>query len=87
MLSSDIYPIMLDLEWVAFSLKVNHSNACLWYDLNDGQDQRKLGALVVADREELRAAAKKRMQAKGSQSAEPADSDLRACIEAELRTL
>jgi long-chain acyl-CoA synthetase len=51
-----------------------------------GQDQRKLGALVVVDKEELRAAAKERMQAKGSQEAEPSDSDLRACIEAELRT-
>lgn len=50
-----------------------------------GQDQRKLGALVVVNKEEVQAAAQEKMQAKGS-NAEPTDSDLRACIQEELRT-
>lgn len=50
-----------------------------------GQDQRRLGALVVANKDELYAAAKERMQAKGN-TAEPSDADLRACIREELRT-
>lgn len=49
------------------------------------QDQRRLGALVVANKDELYAAAKERMQAKGN-TAEPSDADLRACIREELRT-
>jgi len=53
--------------------------------LNDWQDQRRLGALIVVNKDEVRAAAKERMKAKGNQ-AEPTESDLRACIQEELRT-
>ena len=49
------------------------------------QDQRKLGALVVVDKDELRAAVKERMQANGN-NGEPTDADLRACIREELKT-
>jgi hypothetical protein len=49
------------------------------------QDQRKLGALIVVNKDDLRAAVKKSMQAKGN-NGEPTDADLRACIRDELKT-
>ncbi|KAG0557012.1 hypothetical protein KC19_11G095400 [Ceratodon purpureus] len=50
-----------------------------------GQDQRKLGALIVVNKDDLHAAVKERMQAKGN-NGEPSDADLRACIREELKT-
>lgn len=49
------------------------------------QDRRKLGALVVVNKDDLHAAVQERMQAKGN-NAETTDADLRACIRDELKT-
>lgn len=53
-----------------------------WYILF--QDQRRLGALIVANKDNVYAAAKERLQ---GNKAEPSETDLYACIRQELRTL